>query len=310
MKKFLVFILFLFFTVPSAFAQNTDSNLSQNDDLQKVNSLLSDYLKYSNQHDLDKLSKLYADNYFSADGFNKQQLISLMKDTWVNYPTILYSTCVKDIRINDNLASVESYDKAVGETTNKSDITNDTGNLESNSHNIVYIQRFGKKWKIISDRVDFEKTIIKYGSAKKINLDFYAPEQVNAGDNYTGTLQVDLPKNVICLGSITREPIVYPQAKTDEVFRQVFPDFNTLERVMRANITNNNELASASAGFTEIIDNKNESADIKLTGIAIIMQRVNVIPKSSYAPAPSNVKEPKKAALQENSANNGVNKSK
>lgn len=289
MRKILILLFILLLNSNICYAQTTNetsqdtvSNQLVSQECQEINMFLNNYLKYSNTHDIENLQKLYADNYFSGDGLNKEQLTNLMKDTWKNYPDIKYSSIIKAIRINDNLATVESFDIASGETSKKSDITNDIGLLNSDSHNILYLQRYGKTWKIISDHITYEKTTIKYGSAKNTNVDFYVPEQVNSGENYTASLHVSIPNNVICLGSITREPIVYPQTKQEEVFRQIQPDVGELERVMKANTNNNNELISASAGFTEIVQDKNISTDIRLTGIAVIMQRVNIVPKSTY----------------------------
>lgn len=270
----------------SVFAQcpaNTNQ-VSQNVDLKNLNTFLDKFLAYSNSHNVDKLKNLYAQNYVSYDSLTKNQLMELTKDSWKNYPDLKYSSDIRNIRINENFAAIESYDKNIGSTAKKSDITDDTGIIESCSHNITYLQRFGKEWKIISDRVNFEKTIIKYGTAKNLNADLSAPEQVFSGEDYTVRLSVEVPDGKIAIAAIAREPIVYPQTQTEQIFRQVPPSTGILERVMKANKTNNNELASASVGYTEMIQNIYANPDVKLTGIALLLVRVNVIPKSSYVP--------------------------
>lgn len=263
-------------------------------ELKSINTFLQEFISVSNSKKLDELSKLYDSSYISGDGLKKDQLMKLVKETWDNYPNIKYSTEIKNIRVNGNLAAIESIDRTDGVTSQKSNITNDTGKLESISHSVLYLQRFGKNWKVISDHIYYEKTFIKYGSAKQLNISFYAPEQVFAGESYTATLKTEVPSEMIAMGAITREPIVITDAKPKEIFRQISPDNGLLERVMKTNTTNNNELAAASVGFTELVEDQNANPDIKITGVALLMQRINVIPKSNYVdpvPATEQVKE-------------------
>ena len=290
MKKILILLSFaavIFNAYNPVYAeqqQNKTVVISQDKESLHLNAFVEKCLKYSNDHDFNKLQSLYASNYISGDGLKKDELFNLIKQSWDNFPNIKYSSTIKDIRINNNTATVESYDTATADTLKKSDITNDTGALQCESQNLIYLQKFGKDWKIVSDKIFYEKTSIKYGGAKNLKIDFNTAEQVYAGQDYTSALYVDIPTGTIALGSITKEPIVYPEVKTEESFRQIYPGIGVLERIMKANKTNNNEFASASVGFSELIKDNNSNPEIKVTGIALIMQRVNVIPKSSYTP--------------------------
>ncbi|MDD3014098.1 MAG: hypothetical protein PHC34_10385 [Candidatus Gastranaerophilales bacterium] len=249
-----------------------------------LNNFIKSYFKATNDHNLNEISKIYALTYHNGDGLTRADVLKLMKDTWVSYPDLNVNSVIKDIRVNDLYATVETFDKSCGSSVKKSDITNDKGLLENESHNIIYLQKFGKDWKIITDKVLYEKTIIKFGSAKPLKISLFAPEQVLAGENYTASLYAEIPDGLVALGSITREPIVYPETKPDEVFRQVNPATGSLERFMTANTTNNNELATASVGFTEMTEDFLANPELKLTGMAIILTRVNVIPKSQFIP--------------------------
>lgn len=244
------------------------------------------YLKYSNEHNLEALKTLYASNFVNGDGMKKDDLMSLTKETWQNCPDIQYTSTLSNIYIDDNYATIESVDYATSQHVKKSDITNDLGVIEGNSRSITYFQRYGKDWKIISDRVNYESTSIKYGSAKNIPIKFTAQQQASAGETYTSSLFVNLPQNAVAFASISKEPIVYPQTKTNEVFRQVNPDTGLLERVMKANLTNNNELSSCSVGITELSNGNYADPKVKLTGLAILFQRVNIVPKNAYKPEP------------------------
>lgn len=272
MRKKLAIILISLFTVGvslPALAESVDQvcQISLNADVKPLYQMMDKFTKYSNEHKLDEIKKFYAQNYLSSDNINKDNLLKIIKESWDNYPDMKYSSEIKDIRINSSFATVETIDKANSNMARRSEITKDNGVLESKSHNIVYLQKFGKEWKIISDRTLYEATSIKYGTAKKLNISFYAPEQVAAGLDYTATLTTEVPPATVILGSITKEPIVYPETEAKELFRQITPDTGILERVMKANTTNNNELASASVGFTEVTGVNYNNADAEANSL-------------------------------------------
>jgi len=286
MKKILIYLFVIFCiqgTVQTAFSQDntaTAGNLCTQSQ-SSINNFMKDYFKYTNEHNVPEITKLYADNYVSGDGLKKDDVIKLIKAAWANYPSITVDTVIKSIRVSDQYAAVETYDKSQGISANKSEITDDTGNLESESYNIIYLQKFGKGWRIISDKTTYEKTVIKFGTAKPLKVFLTAPEQVLSGENYTASLETELPNGMIALGSITREPIVYPETKPAEVYRQITND-GSLERFLKANTTNNNEFATASVGYTEVSEDIFANPEVKLTGMAIVLTRVNVIPTSTF----------------------------
>lgn len=283
-----IFALICFFIyAPTAFAQSNikqvcDTNVVQAQIPDSINKFINKYNKYTDSHNLTEISKIYADNYVSGDGLKKEAVINLIKDTWSSYPDIKDNSSIKDIRVKGDFATIESFDKTTGTSINKSDVTNDTGILENESHNLIYIQKFGKSWKIVSDKVIYEKTLIKFGSAKNLKVTLNAPEQVLAGETYTASLNAEVPTGMIAIASITREPIVYPETKPIEVYRQISPGADSLERLMKANTTNNNELATASVGYTELTEDILNNPEVKLTGMAIVLTRVNVIPKNEF----------------------------
>jgi len=286
--------IFIYFFIIFCLIGNTHESYSQGKldsiplkntpSLDSINNFINKYLKITNEHNIAEINKIYALNYVSGDGLKKDDITKLIKDTWIAYPDLKNTSVIKDIRVNEAYAAIETYDKSCGSTANKSDITNDSGLLDSESHNIIYLQKFGKDWKIITDKVIYEKTTIKFGSAKPLNVNFYAPEQVLAGNNYTASLNAEVPDGMIALGSITREPIVYPETKPEEVYRQVNPATNSLERLFLANTTNNNELVTASIGYTEVTEDVLANPEVKLTGLTIVLLRVNVIPQSQFVP--------------------------
>jgi len=284
MKKLIGFILALLsfiFICGSSYAQENTAQIQdslQNPEIKKIKTFIDNYNNFSNKRQMEKIRKFYADSYISGDGFKLNEILSLAKESWQAYPDIFYSSEIRNIRITDSFASVETLDRAVSEKARKSEITNDLGKLESNSGNIIYLQKFGDNWKIISDRVNFEKTSIKYGIAKNLDVKFEAPEQVNSGEKYTASLYTDMPDNTFSVASITKEPIISPRQTPDEVFRQVPKYLGILERLLEANASNYNEIACASVEYAEFNLDATANSNIKPTGIALILQRVNVIP--------------------------------
>lgn len=298
MKKALIALFMLIsFSVytQGAFSQSNikqiyDTNIVQAQVPDSINKFLNRYSKYINDHNISELTKLYADSFISGDGLKKEAIITLIKDTWTNYPDIKDVSIIKNIRLNNDFATIETFDKTSGTSLTKSEVTNDTGLLENESHNFIYLQKSGKNWKIVSDKVIYEKTSIKFGTAKNFSTVLTAPEQVNSGDEYTASLVADIPNGIIAIASITREPIVYPETKPLEVYRQLSSGTDCLERVMKANTTNNNELATASIGYTELTEDILTNPEVKLTGMTILLTRVNVIPKSGYEEKNSKLK--------------------
>ncbi len=241
----------------------------------EIRNLVYLHTKYSNEFKVDKLQNLYSSDYINADGMGKEKLFKLVNDTWKNYPDIKYASQIKEIKISPKYVVVFSSDKATATTAKKSEITNDYGELFSTSENVMYFKKVGRDWKIFAEKVLSEKTSLRYGCAKKIQISMEAPESVNPSDEYTVSLRVNKAPNTVVVSSIASEPIVFPEVHSKEAFRQL-NDKGLLERVIKANATNNNEMAVASLGFTETYFDIYQNTRLKVTGLALIMQRVNV----------------------------------
>ena len=75
-----------------------------------------------------------------------------------------------------------------------------------------------------------------------------------------------------------------------EIFRKFSPE-GTLERLMKANTDNTNELVVGTVGFTRPKFDDNQNLDIKLTGYACLMERINVIPINKFIEVKNDSKE-------------------
>ena len=103
-----------------------------------------------------------------------------------------------------------------------------------------------------------------------------SPAQVANDEEYNVIFDIKLPKGYLALGSISNEPIVYPQIPPKEVFRNMQQDA-LLERVVRSNNDNKNEYAIASIGLTKAEMSADNQLNIHVAGLGFIMNRVNVL---------------------------------
>lgn len=302
MKKLLLVLTALLLICPKSFAgtdniallekkgffEHAPEQVSSLAPAEEVRRTLYMHLKYANTYNFDKLKTLYADNYINADGLNKDVYFDLIKKTWVNYPDIKYKICIKNIDISGNEAIAQVNESAIANTKGASGLVNEKGLLESASDSVYYFEKINNQWLITSDHILFEKTFLRYGSAKDIQVDLNAPCQISAGTPYTASLRLEAPKESLVIASIGKEDITYPQNVAEEVFKKL-PEDNVLERMFKANDKNINEYAVASFGVTKA-EIKGTNIKIYVTGLGFIMSRVNVIPKNEFIKVAENEK--------------------
>jgi len=235
----------------------------------EIETLLTNIENEWNSHNLDAVMGNYADDYINNDGLDKKAVMELTKDFWKTYPDAKSSSKTKEIRIDNNFATVESRDMAVGTTAKEMPGINTKGDLNSISEGQLYVKKIGNAWRIIGDRIDYEKVRVAFGLARQLDASFTAPEQVKSGKQYSAKLDLSLPQGLSAVGSITSQPLEYPQPQPSDTWRQL--EGSVLERVMGANSNNRNELLMATVGITS----RDKSA---LMGIAFLTRRLNVVP--------------------------------
>lgn len=250
---------------------------------EQINNFLAEYFKAFKTRDINKLKELYANNFRNWDGFNKDDIIKIIQDGWDVSPDLAYSPEIRDVRFGENCAAIELYEKLTGETKQVSEITKDKGKIESVSKNIIYLTKLGNGWKIVADKTLYEQTSLKFGKAKDINIDIDVPEAVMPANDYTISLKTAVPENMFAIGSITKEKLVYPSQKQEEIFRQVPINMNVLERVVQAGNNNENELAIAAVGYCEVSKDSLNQPLINIAGTAVVIRRVNIMKNFSAA---------------------------
>lgn len=250
--------------------------------VQAVQEVLRDLINASNKHDLDGVLKHYSANFTSGDSLSLKDVRGLIQDTWQMFPDIHYDSQVLEIRTSGNWATVESIDTASATAKIDPVVSNKPGAMKSRSRGMLYLHKVGKQWEILSDATLYEKATIVYGPFESINIDVESPEQVFAGDSYTAKVKVGVPTGNIAFATLSQEPLTYPQHASKDKFRTLSADKTDLERIFKANNTNNNEVITATVGFTEIGQDEQERPTINLKGIMTVVKRVNVIPKSTF----------------------------
>ena len=66
-----------------------------------------------------------------------------------------------------------------------------------------------------------------------------------------------------------------------ESFRQVDLNKGYLERIIKANSSNNNEAVVVSVGFTQQNQDMFKKPKIEISGLLMLMQRVDIVPATS-----------------------------
>ena len=296
MKRQILLSLLIFFAAFPCLAQPTEAKLfgaaraaieqkkEINSNIKAIQNVFIKQNELCNTQDYEGLSSLYKDNFINNDGFSKEVYFKLIKDTWKSYPDIYYMTQIKSINITNNYATVETYERAVATSKESIGEIEIIGELHGFAHSVYYLEKTGKNWKIASENILEEKTILSFGDARYLNITLNTPELVGAGKEYTANLTVSAPYDSIVVASIGKEKITHPQTRSEEAYRKLSED-NTLERIFRANTDNTNEYNIASIGITraEVPEESDpQSIKIYMSGIAFVMSRVNVVPINKF----------------------------
>ncbi|MGM9993557.1 MAG: hypothetical protein ACI37R_02365 [Candidatus Avigastranaerophilus sp.] len=240
----------------------------------QIRTFYKNYVKYSEQNNEEKLKSLYSDVFINNDGFNKNTVFKMMEQSIDAYKDITYNSNIENIFAEDNYAMVDVHEFAMGSTTKKNNEIDDYGLITSDIYYTDYLRKEGNKWKITATVIKSEKVSLKYGEAKSMPVDITAPKLVPENCEYDVKVKIDSPDGVLVIGSIVNDRIVFPHSQKKDVFKSLKSD--VLERVVRANNNGNNEYVSATIGITRA-SIEPPKVMFKMTGMAFVMSRVNII---------------------------------
>ena len=277
MKKIILITLLSIFLTPTSFAEEKTPvfNLHLfNNDTREVKSLLNSQVRYANRNNFKKFINTYDKNYVNSDGFNLETYSDIVKDVWQSYDKIKYGIKIKNIEIKDDCAIVSLDEISSAIIPDK----NMNGVLRSEADSVYHLKKVDGKWKVTYDAVNSENTSMLYGDARDLDIKLTAPHEIEAGVEYTASLEFTPPENSIAIASIASDKVEYPQKQAKEVFRKL-PDDNILERLFISNTDNVNEYIIASIGITKA-DINDLSIKLSLTGYGYQITRVNVKQKT------------------------------
>lgn len=246
--------------------------------LYSVIKFFSEYQYSANNYNHNTFLNVYSKDYISADGFNYDIMSKLVKDTWKTYPGIKYSVKVNSVNFYDNIAVADVTETAKGYAKVENE---NVAEFVSTMQSVYYLKPNGTTWTITSDYTTKENIILSWGDAKLAKIKLEVPNQLQAGQEYTAVLEVNQPKGVLSIGSITSDKITYPQNPSKEIYRK-FSSEGILERIMKTNTDNTNEYVVATVGFTRPKVDNNQNLNIDLTGYACLMERINVVPVNKF----------------------------
>ncbi|MBQ9149980.1 hypothetical protein IJX73_03515 [bacterium] len=246
----------------------------------EVRSVLNKHIKAMESHDIEAIKSFYDKNYRSTDGFNLAELEEMLIKTYETYGNIKYKVKINSIVADSECATVQISDSSSAviypSEGSKKIKRQKSGKLYGKSVYNMYLKKINNEWKIVKDDILMEETSLKFGVAKNIDMNIIAPEKLQNGQEYDLSIKINKPKDIMALGSISREEIVYPPSDYQEKFRRI-SDEGELERIVRANDKNLDEYAVASIGFTKISLNEEQTkAKIEVLGMAYLMKRINM----------------------------------
>lgn len=265
----------------SSYKARIEKNKIYSDAEKDIKALFEYQTELTNKYDFEGLYKIYSDDFINNDGYNKKVYFKLIKETWETYPDITYQTKIKDIKVYSDYATVQTEEAAFATTTEDSEFISARGELQAYASCVYHLKKINNSWVIAGENILEEKSALKYGDARFIKMDLSAPSFVNAGQEYTSELKIDLPEEDIVIASINREKMVQPASKSEDAFRRL-PEDQILERMFAANNDNVNEYNIASVGVTKTEPVDNTKVRVYMNGLAFIMTRVNVVPVNNF----------------------------
>jgi len=289
MKKIILTVLALFLTFGCAnafeFKFFAREEALPPTPVQEIEAFFQDYVRASNSKNIEELKKFYDPKYINTDGFTYENIFEIIEQTWAKFPQIQYEAIVKEIEVDGNKAVAEVSDVSVAQVNSSSENEDRKvkeygydGVLHSTSLYIVNLEKKNNQWKIVSEKVIDEETILKYGEATNLDIKLEAPKIIRAGEEYTASLTVQMPEEAFVMGAISTENVVYPPLKTKEKYRRIPPE-GILERIVRANKDNTNEYVMATVGITKARF-EHSSIQFIISGAAFVVKKVDVIPIS------------------------------
>ena len=178
---------------------------------QSIRGMVDDFVTNWNNHDINGLRRLIANDYLSADGLTYEQIMQLAQQTWQLYPTAKTYFDVKNLRVNGNYAEAETVARVVGTMRPTMGVV---GNMRSTVHDLFGFRKTSQGWKVTTQVIVEESVNITFGNVTNINAHITVPNTMAPGQTYTATVDALLPAGATATVGLAQStpqwPIVEP----------------------------------------------------------------------------------------------------
>ena len=280
MKKFtflLISALIINFACYSAaFADVTEK------DVKEVIKITEKLRKLSDKNDIEGISKYYSDNYKSADGYNKDQILEIFETARKLYPSSKTKETIKKVDVEGDLIKIYIDEISTTKFTVKGEDASYTekgkikGKMVSVADYSMTYKKENDSLLVVADEIFSEVTDIRYGEAMEADFKMDAPKTLKPKEEFTVKITLVVPEDRVAVGSIGHDKIVYPVEKYWDPYRAI-DSTGILERVMIANGDNTNEYANATYAFIKSAGPKSKSKyKAVISGMGFYVQRMNM----------------------------------
>ena len=315
MKRFLIYLILsvlvmsIIEVAPAQAGLSGKKDLSQNSEVQyvqksekEIKNILLKQVELSNKQDWETMQSYYAPDYRNSDAFDKNTTFAIIRENYTIYDDLKISLKINSIDVKGKFAVADVNEFATKDNLKRDDIEY-KGKLNAKARTVYYFENINGKWLITSEYSVYENNIITFGETDYSGVVLEIPMSVPAGEQYTATLKIDnLPNTAVVMGSITKSDAIYPipvEDDSDDSYR-IFED-TKLERILYANKDNINEYVSGTLGITRSKPLPNGDFKLYLSGLALVMGKVNVIPQNNrYTPYQTNETETSEKFLKTN----------
>lgn len=252
----------------------------------EIKDILNKQVELSNKKDWETMQKYYAPDYRNSDSFDKSTTFAIIKENYEIYEDLKVSLKINNIDVKGGFAVADVLEQASKDNLQRDDIEY-KGKLNAEARTLYYFENINGKWLITAEYSIYESNIITFGEAEFAGVKLEVPMFVPAGKQYNAVLKINnLPNTAVIMGSITKSDAVYPIVEEDDSIDsyRIFED-TVLERILVANNDNINEYVSGTLGITRSKPLPNGDFKLYLSGLALVMNKVNVIPQNNkYTP--------------------------
>jgi len=227
------------------FSNGVFADIITKKDIKTVIKITEKLRKLSDNNKIDEISKYYSKDYISYDGYTKDEIIKIFETARELYPES--RTKEKILKVEQNSGLIKIY---IDETSKTK--------LLVTGEEAMYADK-GKIKGLMTSSANYSMTY--------------------KGEEFTVKTTLEVPEDVLAVGSIGHDKIVFPPEKYWDPYR-VIDETGVLERVMTANKEGINEYANATFAFVKTPGAADSLKDAvehsSISGMGFYVKRINM----------------------------------